>query len=185
MSKYTVLYKKFDVSYSKFVNEIKFWIRNIKIFVEEDNTYFTIFSDSLSFLQSPHSMNIDHPYILNILFNYHYVSNQGIIYSICWIPSHIGTRKQWADKTAKPGLEFEIVKFKFPSTNLKHFNKLFINSLWRIFWNFCDTSKQYSIQIKSTYHIILIINYYPASDRNLEIWLAETNTTCSNFMLLY
>ena len=27
--------------------------------------------------------------------------------------------------------------------------------------------------------------YYPASDRNLEIWLAETNTTCRDIMLPY
>ena len=27
--------------------------------------------------------------------------------------------------------------------------------------------------------------YYPASDRNLEIWLAETNTMCSDIMLPY
>ena len=26
--------------------------------------------------------------------------------------------------------------------------KLYINSLWQIFWNFCDTSKLYSIQNK-------------------------------------
>ena len=31
------------------------------------DTYFTIFSDSLSCLQSIHNMNIDHPYILDIL----------------------------------------------------------------------------------------------------------------------
>ena len=33
-------------------------------------TYFTISSDSLTRLQSLHSMNVDHPYISDILFNY-------------------------------------------------------------------------------------------------------------------
>ena len=33
-----------------------------------------------------------------------------------------------------------------PSTGLKYFIKLYINSLWQIFWDFCDTSKLYSIQ---------------------------------------
>ena len=71
--------------------------------------HFTIFSDSLSCLQSLHSMNIDHPYILNIL----YKSNQGKIVNICWIPSHIGIQgNNEADKAAKSALEFEIVKFK-------------------------------------------------------------------------
>ena len=53
-----------------------------------------------------------------------------------------------ADTAAKSALEFEIVKFKIPSTDLKHFIKLYINSLWQIFWDFCDTSKLYSIQNK-------------------------------------
>ena len=33
----TVLYKKFHISYSKFVND-NFWIRNINIFVEDSTT---------------------------------------------------------------------------------------------------------------------------------------------------
>ena len=41
------------------------------------DTYFTIFSDSLSWLQSIHNMNIDHPYILDILCNYLHASRQG------------------------------------------------------------------------------------------------------------
>ena len=56
-------------------------------------SHFTIFPDSLSCLQSLHSMNIDHPYILGILYNYYYVSDQGKIINIGWIPSHIGTRE--------------------------------------------------------------------------------------------
>ena len=34
-----------------------------------------------------------------------------------------------ADKAAKSPLEFEIAKFKIPSTDLKHFIGLYINSL--------------------------------------------------------
>ena len=37
------------------------------------NNHFTIFYDSLSCLQSLHNMNIDHPFISSILFNYHQV----------------------------------------------------------------------------------------------------------------
>ena len=43
------------------------------------DTYFTIFSDSLSCLQSIHNMNIDHPYILYILCNCLHASRQGKI----------------------------------------------------------------------------------------------------------
>ena len=45
--------------------------------------HFTNFSDSFSCLQSLHRMNTDHPYILDILYNYQYVSNQGKIVNIC------------------------------------------------------------------------------------------------------
>ena len=69
----------------------------------------TIFSNSLSCLQSLHSMNIDHPYILDILYNYYYVSNQGKKVHICWFSSHISIHgNNEADKDAKSALEFEI-----------------------------------------------------------------------------
>ena len=72
-------------------------------------THFTIFSYSLSCLQSLHSMNIDHAYILDILHTYYYVSNQGKIVNICRIPSHIGIHgNNEADKAAKSALEFEL-----------------------------------------------------------------------------
>ena len=29
------------------------------------------------------------------------------------------------------------------------------------------------------------MTFYPASDKNLEIWLAETTTICSDIMLLH
>ena len=71
-------------------------------------THFTIFSESFSCLQSLHSMNIEHPYILDILYSYFYVSNLGKIVNFCWIPSQIGIE---ADKAAKSALKFEIVKY--------------------------------------------------------------------------
>ena len=79
-------------------------------------THFTIFPDSLFCLLSLHCVNIYHPYILDILYNYYCVSNQGKV--VCWIPSHSGI--QWfseADKAAKSALEFEIVKFKIARSN--------------------------------------------------------------------
>ena len=82
-------------------------------------------------------MNIDHPYILDILYNYYCVSNQGKIVNFCWIPSHIGIHgNNAADRTAKSALEFEIVKFKIPYTDLKHVIKLYINLFGRYFGTF-------------------------------------------------
>ena len=97
-------------------------------------------------------MNIDHPYVLYVLYSYYLVSNQSkTIINICWIPSNITCSKDGkneADEAAKSALEFEIVQFKIPSTDLKHFIKLYKNSLWQIFWDFCDTSKLYPNQNK-------------------------------------
>ena len=48
---------------------IEFAVECIRI---SKNTHFTIFSDSLS-LQSLHNMNIDHPFISSISYNYRQV----------------------------------------------------------------------------------------------------------------
>ena len=44
-----------------------------------------------------------------------------------------------------------------------------------------------STSISSEFQALIELHYtfYPASDRNLEIWLAETNTICSDIMLPY
>ena len=63
-------------------------------------------------------MDIDDPYILDILYSNYYVSIQGIIVNFCWIPSHIGIHgNDEADRAAKSALE--TVKFKIPCTDLK------------------------------------------------------------------
>ena len=85
-------------------------------------THFKIISDSLSCLQSLHRMNIDHPYILDILYRYYYVSNQRKMVNVCRIPSYIGTHgNNEANKAGKSALDFEIVKFEIPSTDHKDF----------------------------------------------------------------
>ena len=87
-------------------------------------------------------MNIDHPYILDVLYSYYFFSNQGKTVNF-WILSNICIHgNNEAGEAAKSTLDFEIVNFKiFLSTGLKHFIKFYINYLWQIFWDFCDTSK--------------------------------------------
>ena len=46
--------------------------------------------------------------------------------------------KNEADKAKKSAINFEIVKFKIPSTDRKLFLKLYINSLRQIFWEFYE-----------------------------------------------
>ena len=62
--------------------------------------------------------SIDHPYILNILYSYYCVSNQGKIVNFCWIPSHIGLHGNNEADKAKSALELDIVMFEIPSTDL-------------------------------------------------------------------
>ena len=121
-------------------------------------TYYTVFSDSLFrfTFQSLHSMNIDHPYILNTVYNYNYVSNQGKLVNVCWILSHIGIHgNNESDKAAKSTLEFEIVQVKIPSKDLKLYNyKLCLPDILGLL-----IQVNYILfKIKSTYHIILILN---------------------------
>ena len=94
-------------------------------------------------------MNIDHPFILSILTNYHQVVQKGKRVQFCWVPSHIGIHgNNKADMAAKSALQFEVTTFKFPYTDLKSFVKFYTNSLWQIFWDFCDRNKLYCIQNK-------------------------------------
>ena len=75
------------------------------------NTHFTIFSDSLSCL---HNMNIDHPFLLSILNNYHQVVQKGKKVKFCWVPSHIGIHgNNKADMAAKSALQFEVAKYNY------------------------------------------------------------------------
>jgi hypothetical protein len=71
------------------------------------------------------------------------------IVEFCWIPSHIGIYgNAKVDKAAKGAFAFDIAHFQIPYTDLKPFNKLYVNSLWQIYLDFYDTSKLYSIQNK-------------------------------------
>ena len=53
-----------------------------------------------------------------------------------------------ADRAAGSAEGFEVVKYKIPSIDLKHFIKLSIDPLGQKFWNFCDTNKLYSINTR-------------------------------------
>ena len=49
-------------------------------------------------------------------------------------------------------------KFKIPSTDLKHFNKLYLNSFIRYFRTFVIQVNYILFKLRSTYHIIVIVN---------------------------
>ena len=56
-------------------------------------------------------MNINPPYILDILCNYLHASRQGEIVNFFWIPSHIGIHgNSKADSAAKSAVQFEIIQ---------------------------------------------------------------------------
>jgi ribonuclease HI len=89
------------------------------------NKHFTIFSDSLSCLQSIKNMNIDHTYILDIVKKYYLLTKQNKSVEFCWIPSHIGiSGNTKADKAAKDALKYNIALFPLPYTDLKYLIKV-------------------------------------------------------------
>ena len=64
-------------------------------------------------------MNIEHSYILDILGNYFHASSQGKIVNFFWKSSHIGIHGNSKVDSEKSALQFEIVKFRIPYTDLK------------------------------------------------------------------
>jgi hypothetical protein len=82
---------------------------------------------SLSCLQSIRNMNIDHPYILDIVKTYYLLTKQNEIVEFCWIPSHIGIHGNTkSDKAAKDALIYNIALFRIPYTDLKYLIRLII-----------------------------------------------------------
>ena len=81
---------------------------------------FMIFTDSLSSLQALDSSNCDHPFIQDILklFNDCLLVNKKVV--IAWVPSHLGIRgNEKADELAKQALNFNVLDWKVPYTDLK------------------------------------------------------------------
>ena len=69
--------------------------------------------------------NIDKPCILDVLCNHLYASRQGKKVNFFWIPNHTGIHgNRKGDSAARSALQFEIVKFRIPHTDLKYFINL-------------------------------------------------------------
>ena len=58
------------------------------------------------------------------------------------------TLGQMSNVAAKSALHFEVAKFKIPYLDLKYSKDSDKNSLWQLFWDFCDRNKLYCIQNK-------------------------------------
>ena len=102
--------------------------------IQISKSHFKLFSDSLSCLQSLHSMNIDHSSWIYCTVIIMFPIKVTLSTSAGF---HIGIH---GNKAAKSALDFVILKFTIPSTDFKHFIKLCINSLWGCFETFGHTS---------------------------------------------
>jgi ribonuclease HI len=72
-------------------------------------------------------MNIEHPFILDILQQYCILTRQIKIVEFCWIPCDIGIYGNTkADKAAKDALKFDTAHFQILYTDLKLFVKKYI-----------------------------------------------------------
>jgi hypothetical protein len=72
------------------------------------------------------SMNIELPFILEILKQYCFFTRQNKIVEFCWIPSLWQGK---AEKAAKDALKFDIAQFQIPYTYLKISIKEYLSSL--------------------------------------------------------
>ena len=111
-----------------------------------DGDYFIIFTGSLSSLQALASNNCDHPFIQDILklFNDCLSVNKKVILAL--IPSHVGIKgNEKADELAKQALDFNVLDFKVPYTDLKvNVNSVF-KQKWQAQWNACPDNKIFQI----------------------------------------
>ena len=61
---------------------------------------------------------------------------------LCWIPSHIGIRRnEAADMAAKKSLNQDITVSQVPYTDLKSYIRRFISSKWQGRWSSCLDNK--------------------------------------------
>ena len=114
---------------------------------ESDDDHFIIFSDSLSVLLSLHNMKLDNPLILKLLEKLHHLSCAHKTIHLCWIPSHIGIRRnEAADMAAKESLNLDITASQVPYTDLKCHINHFISNKWQERWSSCPDNKLFKIK---------------------------------------
>ena len=80
----------------------------------------SIFSDSLSVLQSLHNRHIENPLLLDVLLKHNKLAELNNIV-FCWLPSHVGIKgnQKEADIAAKSALTLNISDLKIPFTDFK------------------------------------------------------------------
>ena len=88
-----------------------------------------VFSDTLS-------CKVESPLILKILKDHNQLINSGKSITFCWIPSHVGIRRNEdaVDIAAKAGLDVAITNMRFPVSDLLTcVNQLFVKE-WQQLW---------------------------------------------------
>ena len=112
---------------------LRVWVRNfdslfrrlvhLSTMLPRADNYNSLSRNNISSLQSSSNMNTDHPYILDILYNFINNCQKGKIYNLCCIPGHIGIHgNNETDKTAKSALDFKM--------------SFLYETLWQIFRDF-------------------------------------------------
>jgi hypothetical protein len=70
-------------------------------------------------------MNIDHPYISDIVKKYCLLTKQNKIVEFCWIPSHTGVSgNNNGGKATKDAPKYDIALYRLPFTDLKYLIKV-------------------------------------------------------------
>ena len=111
-------------------------INALKIVKASQLRQFTIFTDSLSCLQSIQNEDINNQLILTFLEQYTQCTLRGKYIVLCWIPSHIGIPgNEMADKYAKEAIDEDITPIEVPYTDIIPEVKAYTKDLWQRMWD--------------------------------------------------
>ena len=103
----------------------------LNIISSDKHNKFIIFSDSLSVLTSLENKKLENPLIVKLLSRLDSISSHKEII-LCWIPSHIGARRnERADSAAKSALDLSPKVISIPYTDLKPTISKFPHTKWQ------------------------------------------------------
>jgi ribonuclease HI len=119
----------------------------LDIIQHSSHNKFIILSDSLSCLQSIHSMNLHNPLILDICNKIHKLTTCGNSICFIWIPSHIGiSGNTLADSEAKAALQLPVTNLPVPHADFVGLIKSYVDKRWQQSWDTEVHNKLHGIQ---------------------------------------
>jgi len=108
----------------------------------------------MSSMQSINGFNLDSDLVQKFLKDYTALAKNGKNIILCWIPSHVGIKKQMknekcnekADAAAKSALFLPVTRMKLPATGMYPCITKLIFDEWQEVWNCCAGNKLHAVR---------------------------------------